>query len=646
MAVDRLQFDLVPRNGRVLKVLCVCRISGEKQDKLSLKDQEALLKHWVNQHYAGPVEFVVIAGIGSGEALDRKEALQVIKEIATRKYDLAIAEDLGRLYRRIEALIFCETCIDEGTRVVAINDHIDTANPNWRLLGFFAVMRHESYNEDTANRIRRTLRNRFTEGGVVQTLIPGYIKPPGTTNDSQLLKDPMYESVYEKWFELLEGGASYSEVADWLNENKVPLGPYMRAKRWSCGMVTRITNNPLLKGLRQRNKMISDRVNKTGRHRQKKAPPEELLERLCPHLVFIEAARYDRLIAKLKRKNRHFRRKLVDGQDPRANVAKKRTRWPGQHIYCGCCGSMFVYGAHGQTEGLICSAAKEYNCWMGISVNGPKAREKLCAAILKQLELIPEFDSQLLAEVVAEAEVQAAVGQQRLKDLQRELQTVDSKLERFAKTIEGYGASETLMSNLRRLENDREILLGEQEEIESRPQAAILAPSASEVREKVSTALLAVMSHDQVAMRLLHALISKITVFPYRSIDGGHPVLRARFNLNLAAIDPRLENLTVPGHPWHVKLELDLFDPPKRRAIVRQVQQLQAAGLHRPQIARELGVTLPVVQQAINLRKQLDQLGIDDPYQPLTEPPEDYSKLRRHRHKRFNSGTDQSDFAA
>lgn len=642
----RLQFPLIPRNQRLLRVLCVCRISGDKQDKLSLKDQEALLKAWVKQRYNGPVEFVVIAGVGSGEALDRKEALQVIQEVATRKFDMVIAEDLGRFYRRIEALILCETCIDEKTRVVAINDHIDTANPNWRMLGLFAVMRHESYNEDTANRIRRTLRNRFTEGGVVQTLIAGYIKPPGTKNDAELLKDPDYEPVYQKWFELLEGGASYSEVADWLNENKIPLGPYCRAKRWDCSMVTRTTNNPLLKGIRQRNKKKSDRVNKSGRHTQINAPPEELLERYCPHLVFIEPARYDRLIAKLKLKNQHFRRKLVDGQDPRANVSKKRTRWPGQHVYCGCCGSMFVYGAHGQTEALICSGAKEYNCWMGMSINGPKAREKLCAAILEQLQQIPEFDSQLLADVRAEAEVQAAVGQQRLTGLKRELQAVDSKLERFAKTIEEYGSSETLMSNLRRLEHEREVLLGEQDEIESRPKAAILAPSASEVRKQIGAALVAVASHDQVAMRLLRALISKITVYPYRSIDGGHPVLRAKFSLNLAALDPTMKDLTAPGHPWHVKMEVDLFDSPKRRAITQKVQQLQADGLSRSQISGQLGVTLPVVQQAINLRKQMDQLGLEDPYEFLTEPPADYSKLRRHLHKRFKSGTDQSDFAA
>lgn len=646
MANVNLQTPLIPKTGRALRVLCICRISGDKQDKLSLEDQEALLKTWVKERYGDTVEFVVIAGMGSGEVLDRKEALQVIKEIATGKYDLAIAEDLGRLYRRIEALIFCESCLDKGTRVVAINDHIDTANEEWRMLGFFAVMRHESYNVDTAKRIRRTLRNRFMMGGVIQTLIPGYIKPPGTKNDSEIRKDPEFEFVYRKWFELLEGGASYSEVADWLNENQIQLSQYARAKRWNCSMVTRITNNPMLKGLRQRNKKISKRVHATGRHKQVNAPADQLLERHCPHLAFVEPERYDRIVEQLKQDNRRYRRKLHDGQDSRANVPKKRTRWPGQHIYCGCCGAMFVYGAHGQTENLICSGAKDYKCWMSVSVNGPKAREKLCAAISRQLELIPEFDSLLLAEAVAEAEAQAVVGQERIKDLKCKLLATDAKLTRFTKAIETHGASPTIMAAIKRLEEEREVLASEQQEIESRPKATIIAPSASEVREKVSEALIAVLSHDPVAMRLLHSLIPKITVFPYRAIDGGHIVLRARLDLNLAAIDPTLENLTVPGHPWHVTLDLDLFDPPKRRSIVGDVRRLKAAGLAHSKIADELDVTLPVVQQAVNLSKEMELRGVDDPYEPLSEPPTDYSKLRRHRHKRFNAGPDRSDFAA
>jgi len=67
----------------------------------------------------------------------------------------------------------------------------------------FAAMRHEAYNKDTAKRIRRTLRNRFNQGGVIQTHIYGYIKPSGIQHDSELQKDPAAEPIYEHWFQIL-----------------------------------------------------------------------------------------------------------------------------------------------------------------------------------------------------------------------------------------------------------------------------------------------------------------------------------------------------------------------------------------------------------------------------------------------------------
>jgi hypothetical protein len=52
--------------------------------------------------------------------------------------------------------------------------------------------RHEMYNADTAKRIRRSLRNRFQMGGVIQSVIFGYIKPPGVKTDAELQKEIRY----------------------------------------------------------------------------------------------------------------------------------------------------------------------------------------------------------------------------------------------------------------------------------------------------------------------------------------------------------------------------------------------------------------------------------------------------------------------
>ena len=122
---------LVPRHGRILNVLGICRISTEHQDQKSLGDQEALLRRFVQEHYGGPVHWTIIAGRGSGEYLDRKELAQAEELIESRTLDLVIAEDLARLCRRVKAYEICEVAQDCGTRLIAINDHVDTARDDW-----------------------------------------------------------------------------------------------------------------------------------------------------------------------------------------------------------------------------------------------------------------------------------------------------------------------------------------------------------------------------------------------------------------------------------------------------------------------------------------------------------------------------------
>ena len=156
--------------------------------------------------------------------------------MASRSVDLVIMEDLGRHMRRMHAFMFCESCEDAETRLVAINDNIDTSR-EWRLNAFFAAMKHEQSNKDTSQRIKRTLNNRFQQGGVVQCNSYGYIKPVGTKSDAELQKDPAAQSVFEEWFRRLDEGASFSQIADWLNASGICPGPYCRLKEWNGQMV-------------------------------------------------------------------------------------------------------------------------------------------------------------------------------------------------------------------------------------------------------------------------------------------------------------------------------------------------------------------------------------------------------------------------
>ncbi|HWB54340.1 MAG TPA: recombinase family protein [Tepidisphaeraceae bacterium] len=145
--MQRSNPPLSPRNGRVLQVLAICRIRTLNQDEQSLEDQEAMYRKWIAEHYGDKVEFQVIKTQGSGEWLDRDEIAEAKRRIETRTIDLVIAEDLGRVMRDLDAVKFCGFAEDFDTRVIAINDQVDTAEDGWDDRALMSAWSHAKNNE-------------------------------------------------------------------------------------------------------------------------------------------------------------------------------------------------------------------------------------------------------------------------------------------------------------------------------------------------------------------------------------------------------------------------------------------------------------------------------------------------------------------
>lgn len=56
MSKQYLQPPLEPRDRCTLRVIVVCRISTQNQDPLSLEDQKAKCRKFIEDHFDGPVE--------------------------------------------------------------------------------------------------------------------------------------------------------------------------------------------------------------------------------------------------------------------------------------------------------------------------------------------------------------------------------------------------------------------------------------------------------------------------------------------------------------------------------------------------------------------------------------------------------------
>jgi hypothetical protein len=137
---------LVPRHGHTLKVILPCRVSDPgpgKQDERSNDDQEAMLRARLKDYLDGEVSITVVAGAGSGKWLEREEYLQLIEIVETEEYDLVFTEGLGRIVRRLHAHLFCELCVDHGTRLIALNEHVDTAEEGRQDRSIFSAWHRE-----------------------------------------------------------------------------------------------------------------------------------------------------------------------------------------------------------------------------------------------------------------------------------------------------------------------------------------------------------------------------------------------------------------------------------------------------------------------------------------------------------------------
>jgi hypothetical protein len=379
---------------------------------------------------------------------------------------------------------------------------------------------------------------------------------------------------------------------------------------------------------------MSKRVNQTGRRKSVPAPPGERLERHCPHLAFVEPARYDWLIHVLDQRNAKYRRKGRDGTDPRKNVPKKRTVWPGQHLDCGVCGRPLVYGGHGQKDHLVCRGALEYLCWNAITADGPLAARKLIAAIRAEVAALPDFDPVLL-QLVQEGlrDGQQAQGR-RQQELARQQAAAEREIGNVLAAIREAGHSSSLLEELTRLEKQKSQLALEQQ-AGRRSQSPVRVPAMADVKAFAFEAFAKLAVTSPEFGRLLRRLIPRIVVRPYRLCDGGHPVLRAHFTFSLVPLlhaAPGMERL---APALQRPLVVDLFEGPQRVTCRDRVLELTANGMGQREIARELGITQPAVQRAVALGRQMANLGIDDPYVPLTAPPEDYARWRRHKHPRY-----------
>jgi DNA invertase Pin-like site-specific DNA recombinase len=130
MAAIWLRIPIEVPKGRPLRVLIYARYSTDEQNPRSIDDQVDYCRRFLEALGLHDVEITVLYDKGmSGELVSRPGIDEVL---AGARWDLILCEDASRLYRHETACgELIETAVDEGIRVIFINDFVDTAEPDW-----------------------------------------------------------------------------------------------------------------------------------------------------------------------------------------------------------------------------------------------------------------------------------------------------------------------------------------------------------------------------------------------------------------------------------------------------------------------------------------------------------------------------------
>lgn len=635
--------EIVPRNGHTLVVGIVARISGcAKQKELSLQDQEDHAKEEVAELYGGPVEYRVIATKGKGERLDRPELAEVEEMIRSRELDMLVMEDVGRLVRGTAAVTLWGIAVDHGTRCIAPNDCIDTADETWEEELIASCRDHVGHNAQTSKRVKKKLMNRFKRYGKVMALpIAGYIKPEDATTYDDWRKDDSATPFIQEGRGRLKSTLNCSYVAEWFNQNGYPTGPYCRRKTWNGPMVRRYYKNKLLAGHPGRGFRHTVKHHETGRRVSVKKTEGKPVFLDYPHLAHVDAAELDELNYLLDQKNARGRRKKVNGVDPLWRIPRTRTRFPGQYARCWYCGHHYVWGANGITHNLMCSNSREWHCWNSIGFNGQLAANRIIEVITGELYKLNGFDDQFTDLVRAANQDRSGGVGDRWQRLQREEAALARKRENLMSAILEYGPRPMFDEQLKAFDERQTELRRERHCLDTvRARELQLPQSIPVLRELLEEQFqnLAIDSPEFGA--LLQPLVPEFHVYLVRLCDGGHLLPRARIKLDLTGHVADAEHVPELKQMLTRVITLDLFErPPQRERIREEAVSLAADKTPQRRIAKQLkdeNPKLPVVQQALALHRKMRELGLDSPYIMVTEPPDDYSKLRRHKNPNYS----------
>ena len=606
-----------------LRVALYARFSTEDQNPRSTEDQIAQ-GHRELRRLGGDncrvAEFKDEAL--SGELISRPGIDGLRKQIRERRVDLIITEDVSRLFRdRSEPHKFAGLCVDNGVRLIASHDRVDTNQVEWEDAIHRAAERHAVHNDDSAHRIHRAYDARWEAGHAVAAAPPGYanvaVDPQcdSRRNHSRLRieKIETWSRTVEELFERAARGDRLSAIATYLNKEQFPTSHNSRLKRHSSHTVATLIKNTIYRGAETAGKTRTEKRYSTGQHIAVRNAPDQQKTRPMPHLRFVSDLLWRQANDALAGRDLAHGRHPYGANHCLSGIPRDSRSPLANHFFCAICGSKMI-GQGRATGGYRCGAALEDKCWNKASVCQNIAVPRVYQAVAEHLLRLNGAE-EVLVELARQVSQNDENLDEQRQSLLAELRTVKTEISRFADAVANHGASKTLMGMLQEREQRQETLQFELDELREQLSITARPVEAGQVMTLASAAAASFAESNDDARELLRVLTTPIRAVPFQRLDCGLVVLKARFQINLVQLLPEHWRQLAKKQKSDLsqtkeilrEVEVPLYDEPLKVRLAAQATEAYSHGLRSNALAEALVTNPKTAYEAMGFAAWLAQ---------------------------------------
>ena len=628
-----------------LRVLIYARYSTDEQNPRSIDAQIGYCKRFLKALGVTDAEIIVLYDAGiSGEKISRPGINQVRTGIDAKQFDLILAEDSSRLFRNAMACVdLVQGAVDQGIRVICLNDEVDTADEEyWEDRLYEAARHHEKANRFTAKRIKRAHEDLWEMGAAIGLLKPGYRrKPTHPATDREPEEGPYFDEIDEKQSPIIE--EAYLRIAakempgsvgEGLTKAGLPKTANCQLSHWTDKNVVALIRRTDYRGFQSFRTKFSKKKYRKGTRTAERNTADKILTREMPKLRIVPDWLW--FAANKAIDERRRCKNAPCGEEHPLHGIPRNSRGPLSEIFvCKCCEEKMRRDGHGG-GGYRCSQVDHQRCWNKATSDQRVTHDKIGGAIIHALRSLGERLDRLLqrANDLLADDGRRQARRSELQEEKRNLETVLQNLNNLAEKAKE--CPETLLTRMQEREADLAQLCAELDGLACESECFI-PPTRKEVEDRIEQIIEQLRRMDRTCQQELKLLVGQIQAVPCQQFDTNLVVLRARFQLRLAALLPFQTRAALAARcdgPIEEQFEsipmlVDLLKPstgPKYGLEALKLKEKEDLG--PTAIGRRLEITKRRASLAVKYGNTMRNAGVTDPYSELMEPPAAASRWR------------------